>query len=116
MQLETVPEWLGAALAGAAIALVGFVGKTILEAVHRWRTAKRERRAELVELHSLLKASRSIFKTQLEHRNDLADKIAQSLPGHAPRLTTTEGYEALFSEHFARLNPEERELHGIIRG
>jgi hypothetical protein len=55
--LAQVPEWHSAAVLGAAIALLGFVGKSIVEARTQARNARLAQRAQLVELHSLLRAS-----------------------------------------------------------
>jgi hypothetical protein len=54
IQPGRIPDWLGAALVAAAVAFVGFVGKTTLDSLSAARETERTRRAQLVALHSLL--------------------------------------------------------------
>lgn len=110
--LGNVPEWLGAALIGAAIAFIGFVGKSIVESVNSTRQERQARRAELVELHSLLRAGRVTFVIQNEHAAQLLEMVRAKHPSAA---RAEGGYERVFASAFDQFTPEERELHGIIR-
>lgn len=116
VQLDSVPDWLGAALIGAVLAALGFVGKTIVESVNESRATARERRAQLVELHSHLRASSITFQTQAERRDTLASMIRRNHPEFDTRASSAEGYEKLFAEAFEQFTTQERELHTIIRG
>lgn len=106
-------EWAGPALLAAAIALLGYVGKAIAEAVRAARDAARVRRAELVELHSLLGAARVTFLIQNDHARALFDSIRDApLEG----VVLTRGFEAAFASAADHFSPTQQELHQIIRG
>jgi hypothetical protein len=110
--LGQVPEWLGAAVVGAAIALLGFVGKSIVEARTQARNARLAQRAQLVELHSLLRASGVTFQIQNTHARTLHSMIAKNHPT-VPDFGA--GFEQRFASVFADLTAPEREFHDLIR-
>jgi len=79
LNLNTVPEWLAAALTAAALATLGFVGKQILEWLTSVRAAKRERRARLVTFLSLLNGSAAVYRVQAVLRNRLFNQCANGI-------------------------------------
>jgi hypothetical protein len=110
--LKQIPEWLGATILGAVIAVVGYVAKLLLEYVGEMRTRRRVRRARLVELFSLLRAGKVAFDVQCDNRNKLADSIKTRNPALAASI---KGYERLFVAAYPDMMEEEKELHSIIR-
>lgn len=111
-ELTQIPGWLGAAVIGAVIAALGYVGKTILEWWANVREARNVRRARLIELQSLLRATKVSFVVQNTHANRLTSMIKEN---HPDFVQLEEGYERIFSKAYDQFMPEERELHGIIR-
>ena len=111
-ELNQIPEWLGAAVIGAVIAALGYVGKIILEWWSKVREARNTRRARLIELQSLLSATRVSFVIQNNHADRLVSMIKEN---HSNLVQAEEGYERIFSKVYDQFTPEERELHGIIR-
>ena len=109
----SVPDWLGAAVAGAAIAALGFVIKQILEWWVKIREAKNVRIAKLKKLHSLLRATSTVFVIQAENRDKLYKMAKRDFPDIA---NTENGFDAVFSKAFPKFDSEEMELHKIIRG
>jgi len=111
-ELTQAPEWIGAAVIGAVIAALGYVGKLILEWWAKVHEARNVRRARLIELESLLRATRVSFVIQNTHANRLTSMIKEN---HPNSIQLEEGYERIFSKAYDKFTPEERELHGIIR-
>lgn len=114
MELLELPDWLGAAVAGALLAAIGYVVKLILQWVAEVMAQRRLRRARLVALYSLLRAGRRVFIVQSGHRNRLADSLLETQPETAARFEG-QGYEELLTACYPAMTPEQRELHGIIR-
>jgi hypothetical protein len=111
-ELTQIPEWLGTAVIGAIIAALGYVGKQVLDGLAAVREKKRERRARLVELQSLLRATRVSFTIQNTHAQRLTAMI---LENH-PNVTQPEGgYDRIFATTYPQFTSEEKELHDIIR-
>lgn len=143
MDLTQAPEWLGAGILTAALAALGYVLKGIVEGFVRWDTEQKrvseERRIRLIQLHSLLRASRAVFQTQVALRNALYSDLIETskLPLAVPtgavgrvlreqagerddtdssgRRRPIEGFEAHFAAAFPAFNEEQRELHRLIR-
>jgi hypothetical protein len=111
VQLTNVPEWFGAALIGAALAAMGFVGKTIVESWNEARDARYARRAQLVELHSFVRAAQVTFVVQNGHAVELLGMVER----HHPDVDRAGGFEQAFATAFPQFSPQESELHGIIR-
>jgi len=110
--LGNVPEWLGASAATGAVALRGFVGKSFWEADRAFRRERHARRATLVRLHSLLRASGVTFAVQ----NGLASRLLEMIRARRSTAQALDGgYERVFVESYEDMTPAERELHGIIR-
>lgn len=63
-ELTQVPDWLGGAVVGAVIAVLGYVGKLIVESWIAVCEARNVRRSRLVELRSLLRAAWVSFSIQ----------------------------------------------------
>ena len=102
----------GAAIAAIAAAF-GYVAKLIVEWWSDARAAARSRRASLVTLQSLLRATKTSFDIQIEQ----AQRLQRLLEANHPELSRPEdGYERLFARCFEHFTPEERELHNIVRG
>jgi len=111
-QLASVPEWLGTAVIGAIIAALGYVAKLAADLVRQWRKNKAIEAARLLQMASLLQASREVFISQRKLIGRLQEALDARLPTRpAPGI----GYERQFTEVFAIFTPEERELHRLIR-
>lgn len=110
--LNTMPEWLGAALIGAVIAALGYVSKLLIEAWAGWRNARAARLARLLKMSSLLHASYTAYRIQREHVGRLKKMLLSKRPDYK---ADRPGFERLFSELLTQFTPEEKELHGIIR-
>lgn len=98
--------------AGAVVAVLGYVGKLIVESWQQWRARGAALRAQLLRLQALLKASRAAFQVQAAVRDRLASDLRERLRSDLPQH---EGYEELFTELYDRMTPDERSLHEIIR-
>jgi hypothetical protein len=98
--------------AGAVVAVLGYVGKLIVESWQQWRTRQAALQAQLRRLQALLKASRAAFQVQAAVRDRLAADLTERLRSDLPQY---EGYEGLFSLLYDRMTPGERSLHEIIR-
>jgi hypothetical protein len=98
--------------AGAVVAVLGYVGKLIVESWQQWRARNAALRAQLLRLQALLKASRAAFQVQAAVRDRLASGLMERLRSDLPRH---EGYEELFTVLYDRMTPGERSLHEIIR-
>ena len=72
MGLTNLPEWIGAAVLGALLALAGWVGKQLAEWLAKLRAEERHRRARLAELLALVRAGDAAWKVQCENRDDEA--------------------------------------------
>jgi hypothetical protein len=110
-QIAQFPEWLGAALIGAVLASLGYVGKLIVEAWNSYRNARNEQRARLVELHCLLKAGKTSYLIQHELRSRLDALIAKN----QPNLPNEGGVEKRFTAAYKKFSPTEKELHSLIQ-
>jgi hypothetical protein len=109
----TVPHGVGTAIVGAIIAAAGYVGKLLVDVVLDFRKRKRDRRSQLVELRSLLRAAKTSFTIQNQHATRLLNMLRRS---DSQPLTEAVGYERIFASKYAAFSPEEKELHDIIRG
>jgi hypothetical protein len=98
-----------------AFAACGYVAKTFIDLFIRREQKKRERFARLLKLSSLLDASWTAFENQNVHRNRLNRLIEQNHPDKIPQGRDA-GYEEVFSAVYPYFTPEEKNLHGLIRG
>jgi hypothetical protein len=111
-ELVDLPEWLGTAAIGAVIAALGYLAKTVIEIVTTARSEHRKRRAALVRLGSLLRASGVAFEIQ----NELAQRLLEAIQTAHPDVNPVGGYEKVISRAYPTLSEDERELHTIVRG
>ena len=105
-------NWIGPAVLTAALATLGYVGREIFDWVASVRTAKAVRQAKLVQLSSLLLATRVAFLVQNDHAKRLQELIKKN---HADIPASSNGYEHFFASVFPKFTDGERELHDIIR-
>jgi len=110
--IDKIPEWLGVAIIGAVIAALGYVVKLIIQWIIDVRNNSRDRRARLIELLSLLQASWAAFNVQVKNRNQLYEYIYKR---KKITFSTDEGYEDIFSKEYNTMEPNEKELHSIVR-
>lgn len=108
-----LPEWLSTAVVGAIIAALGYVAKLFIELWRSHRELHDIRRARLVELQSLLRATKVSFEIQVGHAERLLEMINTK---YSDLLRGQRGYERKFSLAFEKFTEDEKELHGIIRG
>ncbi|MFH1086888.1 MAG: hypothetical protein V1772_14155 [Chloroflexota bacterium] len=113
MDLTTLPDWLGTALIGAVMAVAGFLGRKLYDALLARRARHEERIAELLRLKGLLEESRAIFRQQ----NYLARRLAALLHERlGDALPEGLGFDAAFHQRHPQMNDAERELFALIRG
>lgn len=110
-QLAQIPEWLGTAVIGFIIAVLGYIGKLIVESLNAFQERRNARRARLVELHCLLKAGKTSFDIQAE----LRDRLDSSITENHPKIPQEGGYEKRFTAAYEKFSPEEKELHSLIQ-
>ncbi len=111
MPLTELPQWIGTAVLGAVLALLGYVGKQFAEWFGRLRAAENARRARLAELLALIRAGDTAWKVQCENR----DKLSALIEARDPALDAGQGYDHLFAVAFPSMPPAERELHDVVR-
>lgn len=88
------------------------MGKEILQSVREWRADQEQSRARLHQLQALLHASHIAFDVQ----NERAQRLAQRLRSHhADELVDEPGFERLFTAFYDRFDPDERDLHDVVR-
>jgi hypothetical protein len=110
-ELVGLPEWLGTAAIGAVIAALGYLAKTAIELMTAARREQRERRAALVRLGSLLRATGVAFKIQ----SDLVQRLHNEIQKNHPDVSTEGGYDRAFSRAYPQLSDDELELHAMVR-
>jgi hypothetical protein len=111
-QIEEIPAWLGAALVGAVVAALGYVGRLIVDEWRSWRTRRAEETASLLSLKALLDAAGAAFAVQAE----LRDRLSAMLHQHHPDVADDQGYERYFSSLHGDFSPDEMEIHRVMRG
>ncbi len=112
IDVNSVPGWLGTAMAGAVVAALGYVAKLAVDGWSAWRRLRAERLGRLLELASLLHASSEGFFYQRR----LVDRLEESLRGNHPEIAPDRsGFERHFAQAFDSFTPDEVELHGLIR-
>ncbi len=110
--MASIPEWFGAAVLGAVIAALGYVAKLAVDVWSEWRRAHAARLARLLQLASLLHASRTVFRTQRRLVSRLEDSLRA---GDASMERDESGFERHFTRAYARFSTDEAELHALIR-
>lgn len=111
MTITNIPEWIGVAILGAILAVLGYIGKQVAEWFTKLYAEKRTRRARLIELFALVRAGDAAWKVQCENR----DRLATSLSKNPIFAGDQRGYDYLFAHAFPSMTPEELKLHAIIR-
>jgi hypothetical protein len=104
-------DGLSKTVVAAVIAALGYVGKLLTDSWIKHQGTKRERRVQLIELQSLLRATKVSFQIQNAH----AIRLLELLKTRIPELDTSSGYDRTLSQAFAKMNQEEQDLHAIIR-
>ena len=99
---------------GAVFAAIGYVSKLIIEWIKGLLDEHRRRRAQLVQLQSLLRAGWYTYDTQIGHRTNLTEMIEYRT--RKKLLSGGDGYDQFFAESFQSFAPSEKELHDVIRG
>ncbi|AMY08624.1 hypothetical protein LuPra_01828 [Luteitalea pratensis] len=110
--INTLPEWFGAAVIGGVIAALGYLAKLGVEAWEAWRHRRAERLRQLLELASLLHASYEAFHVQAQLVERLERMLSKTHPDVGPDQS---GFERHFTDAFDNFTPDESDLHGFIR-
>lgn len=111
--LTGLPSWLGTAVIGAVIAVIGFFGKAAYEWVEEVQERKNLRRARLVELISMLKAEFATYQVQCFNRDRLKTLIL--MRDEQLKADENSGYDSIFSLAYPNMTEEEKELHTLVR-
>jgi hypothetical protein len=111
--VAVAPEnWIGKTVIGVLLAIAGYFGKTL----HNWlktkKEAKRNAKSEMEKLAALLKESGTLFTDQNYKARRLMRRLEIRLGNEVPAHL---GFDETFYRLFSRFEPEERELHGLIR-
>jgi hypothetical protein len=101
------------AIVGALLAALGYVGKLVAEGLREWRRERARRITRLLQLQALLRASKTAFDVQNELAIRLHDRLREKHPDAAQ---AGEGFEDFFSRLHHDFDPEDADLHGVIRG
>jgi hypothetical protein len=104
-------DWISKTLLGAVIAALGYVGKLASDAWLEHQKIVRERRTQIVELRSLLRATKVSFDIQHQH----VERLLSMSRGRNPNLDTSRGYDRTFADSFSSMVDEEKELHALIQ-
>ena len=107
-----MPQWLATAVVGAALAVLGYVGKQFAEWFAGLRAQERRRRARLAELLAIIRAGDVAWKVQCENRDRLVGMITVREPA---LVAAGQGYDRLLALAFPTMGPDERELHQVVR-
>jgi len=107
-------ESVGAATLAIVAAAIGYVIKSLYEALKGQRYEVRARLAKLRRLESLLSSQLALYQIQ----STLRDKLFQQLQTKNKITGSYKGetYEDIFSRTYATFDAEELELHAVIRG
>jgi hypothetical protein len=97
-----------AALVGAVIAALGYVAKLAIEGFLNWNTVRRARRADLVELQSLL----LVLKRAFEIQNALVVHLSSDIKAEHG---ISGNYDETLAEGFPLLTEKQKLAHGLIR-
>ena len=111
--ISQLPAWLGTAMLGAIIAAIGYVSKLFLDWFGAVQMAARSRQAKLVQLFAHLRATKTAYVVQCEHRSRLDKLITQRNPPGLPPLER--GYEQRFTAAYPTMTEEEKVLHTMLR-
>src|SRR5205823_2946483 len=94
------------------IGVAGYFGKALHDQIKAKRKAKRSSKSEMEKLSALLVESGSLFRDQnykaRRLMKRLEDRLGDEVPGEL-------GFDETFYRLYSRLEPEEREIHSLIR-
>lgn len=112
MKEIALPPWFQSAILTALIAFIGYFAKSILTWLNGHRLDARGRKTKLIELYSLLRATRSAYLQQCKNRDSLYEVLSKK---YSDLSSLTIGYDEFFSKLFEEMNSQEKETHSIIR-
>jgi hypothetical protein len=107
---------LSTGILGTALAALGYAAKEIWALAKLTVEERRQRRARLIQLQSLLYAARASYLIQVKHRERLFESIKQSCAAILPNPSEEYPFDEIFSRAFPKLDAQQRQLHSIIRG
>jgi hypothetical protein len=110
--VQQIPEWFGTAALGAVVAAFGYVSKLILSWWSETISNYRKNKARLVELHSMLRATKVAFDYQKEIRGRLHAALSKR---NSDLVKGGGGCERHFSNAYPSMTDDELELHSIIQ-
>lgn len=105
-------EWIRTLLIAAVSALAAYTWKSWLENRERKRKERASIISKLQELKSLLDTSGYLFSIQQGQVQRLMESLQHN---HPTEYAKAEGYDAIVTRCFPKLNDDEKALHGIIR-
>lgn len=108
----TLPLEIQVPIIAAALAAAGYLSKSVVDWWQGKRKEKARTIAQLQLLQSLLNASSTLFRLQQLQMERLLDLLEKN---HRAEYDSALGYEEKMERCYAVMNPEEREIHGIIR-
>jgi hypothetical protein len=109
----TPPDhWLRDAIVVAISGVAGFFGKVLYDQFQAKRKAKRDSKSEMQKLSVLLKESGSLFRDQNYKARRLLQQLESRLGDQVP---VGLGFDEAFYRLYSQLEPDERELHSLIR-
>lgn len=111
--LDSVPPAFVNGAVAALFGVLGFAGKTVVDAVREKRGESRSRLAQLHELQAFLLQSRDLFRNQNYKAQRLLDMLQRRV---GARVRPGVGYNATFHDLYEDLTEEERDLFELIRG
>jgi hypothetical protein len=101
--------WFGTPLGAALLAAVGYVTKLAVDGISSWNKARRERRAKLVIVQSLLLASKAVFDIQKKLVCELCVEIGKA------HSEINGSYDRILAAGYPLLNERQKLRHGLIR-
>jgi hypothetical protein len=113
IDLAGVPGWLGTGIFSAGIAALAFVLRGIIDWIVDIRERQRQRRSALVQLGSWLRVAKVSFETQNKQVRELCRRVRER---DSTVSSPSAGYEAFLSRAYPSMDPDEKNLHSIIRG
>jgi hypothetical protein len=106
------PVEIQVSIIGAIFAVVGYVGKGIVDWIQNKRKSHAETVARLEKLHWLLYASGTVFLLQQEQIKTLRAMLETN---HPSEVAGGGPFEDVMTRCYKVMNDKERPLHGIIR-
>src|SRR5258708_6498609 len=103
-------ESVDAAVLGAVLAGLGYVGKIAWDKIDSWLERRAARKSNLVELQSLVLATKAAFLAQAKIRDLLCKELVDS-------DGTLRGvpYDEVLTKAYSRMSDTQKVQHGLIR-